>query len=113
MNAVRMQFNLFPSIPGLYYVNEAHIRFMSCWYYDNAVLPTYLMSPHCVLVQTHPRYDFFEHVHNSPTSAKTIKIASLSYQLRLCSFYVMQVRTASDQIYINVVETCSSVTGFN
>ena len=32
----------FPSISGLYYVNEDHIRFVLRWYFVNAVVPTSL-----------------------------------------------------------------------
>ena len=101
----------FPSIPGLYYVNEDHIRFVLRWYYVSAVVSTTLLSPHCVLVRSRPHYDFFEHVQNSPTSTKTIKIASRPYRFLLRSFYVVQVRTASKRFYIDVVGTWSSVTG--
>ena len=48
---------------------------------------------------------FFEHVQNSPTSAKTIKIASYPYRFLLLFFYVVQVRTASDKFYIYIVGT--------
>ena len=54
---------------------------------------------------------FFEHVQNSPTSTKTIKIAPRPYRFLLRSFYVVQVRTASKRFYIDVVGTWSSVTG--
>ena len=101
----------FPSIPGLYYVNQDHIRFVLCWYYVNAVVSTTLLSPYCVLVRSRPHYNFFEHVQNSPTSTKTIKIASRPYRFLLRSFYVVQVLTASKPFYIDVVGTWSSVTG--
>ena len=116
MDAVRTQWErsrnvvqTFPSIPGLYYVNEDHIRFVLRWYYVNAVVS--LLSPYCVLVCSRPHYDFFEHVQNSPTSTKTIKITPRPYRFLLRSFYVVQVRTASKRFYIDVVETGSSVTG--
>ena len=101
----------FPSIPGLYYVNEDHIRFVLRWYYVNAVVSTTLLSPYCVLVRSRPHYDFFEHVQNSPTPTKTMKIASRPYRFLLRSYYVVQVRTASKRFYIDVVGTWSSVTG--
>ena len=102
----------FLSIPGLYYVNQDHIRFVLRWYYVNAVVSTTLLSPYCVLVRSRPHYDFdfFEHVQNSPTSTKTIKIASRPYRFLLRSFYVVQVLTASKRFYIDVVGTWSSVT---
>ena len=50
--------NLFSFIPGLKYVNEDQIRFMSRLYYDIAVLVTYLFSPYCILIRSCPRYDF-------------------------------------------------------
>ena len=100
----------FLSIPGLYYVNEDHIRFVLRWYDVNAVVST-LLSPYCVLIHSRPHYDFFEHVQNSPTSTKTIKIASLPYRFLPRSFYVVQVGTASKPFYIDVVGTWSSVTG--
>ena len=99
---------IFPSIPGLYYVNEDHIRFVLRWYY--AMFPR-LLSPYCVLVRSRPHYDFFEHVQNLPTSTKTIKIAPRPYRFLLRSFYVVQVLTASKRFYIDVVGTWSSVTG--
>ena len=49
----------FPSKPGLYCVNEDHIRFVLRWYYVNAVISTTLLSPSCVLVRSRPHYDFF------------------------------------------------------
>ena len=101
----------FPSIPALYYVNEDHIRFVLRWYYVNAVVSTTLLSTYCVLVRSCPHCDFFEHVQNSPTSTKTIKIASRPYRRLLRSFYVVQVLTASKPFYIDVVGTWSSVTG--
>ena len=101
----------FTSIPGLYYVNQDHIRFVLHWYYVNAVVSTTLLSPYCVLVRSRPHYNFFEHVQNSPTSTKTIKIASRPYRFLLCSFYVAQVLTVSKPFYIDVVGTWSSVTG--
>ena len=70
-----------------------------------------VLSPYCVLVRSGPHHDFFKHVQNSPTSVKTTKIASPPYQFLLCSFYVIQVRTASDWFYTEVVGTWSSVTG--
>ena len=85
----------FPSIPGLYYVSEDHIRF---------VLRLYCVS-------ARPHYDFFEHVQNSPTPTKTIKVASRPYRFLLRSFYVVQVRSASNRFYMDVVGTWSSVTG--
>ena len=118
MDAVRTQWErsrnvvqTFPSIPGLYYVNEDHIKFVLRWYYVNAVVSTTLLSPYCVLVRSRPHDDFFEHVQNSPTSTKTIKIAPRPYRFLLRSFYVVQVRTASKRFYIDVVGTWSSVTG--
>ena len=54
---------------------------------------------------------FFEHVQNSSTSTKTVKIASRPYRFLLRSFYVVQVRTASNRFYIDVVGTWFSVTG--
>ena len=72
---------------------------------------TTLLSPYCVLVRSRSHYDYFEHVQNSPTSTKTIKIASRPYRFLLRSFYVVQVRTASKRFYIDVVRTWSSVTG--
>ena len=118
MDAVRTQWErsrnvvqTFPSIPGLYYVNEDHIRFVLRWYYVNAVVSTTLLSPYCVLVRSRPHYDFFEHVQNSPSSTKTIKIAPRPYRFLLRSCYVVQVRTASKRFYIDVVGTWSSVTG--
>ena len=117
MDAVRTQWErsrnvvqTFPSLPGLYYVNEDHIRFVLRWYYVNAVVSTTLLSPYCVLVRSRPHYDFFEHVQNLPTSAKTLKIAPRPYRFLLRSFYVVQVRTASKRFYIDVVGTWSSVT---
>ena len=101
----------FPSIPGLYYANEDNIRFVLRWYCVNAVVSTSLLSPYCVLVRSRPHYDFFEHVQNSATSTKTIKIASHPYRFPLPSFYAVQVRTASNRFYIDVVGTWSSVTG--
>ena len=101
----------FPSIPGLYYVHQDYIRFVLRWYYVNAVVSTTLLSPYCVLISSRPHYDFFEHVQNSPTSTKTIKIASRPYRFLLRSFYVLQVCTASKPFYIDVVGTWSSVTG--
>ena len=44
-------------------------------------------------------------------SAKTIKIVLRLYRFLLRSFYVVQVRTASDRFYIDVVGTWSSVSG--
>ena len=118
MDAVRTQWErsrnvvqTFPSIPGLYYVNEDHIRFVLRWYYVNAVVSTTLLSPYCVLVRSRPHYDFFEHVQNLPTSTKTMKIAPRPYRFLLRPFYVVQVRTASKRFYIDVVGTWSSVTG--
>ena len=70
-----------------------------------------LLSPYCVLVRSRPHYDFFEHVQNSPTSAKTIKIVTRPYRFLLRSFYVVQVRTAPDRFYNDVVGTWSSVAG--
>ena len=70
--------------------------------------------PYCVLSASwfaHVSLRFFEHVQNSPTSAKKIKIASRPYRFLLRSVYLVQVRTASDRFYIDVVETWSSVTG--
>ena len=101
----------FPSIPGLYYVSEDHIRFVRPWYCVNDIVSTSLLSPYCVLVRSRPHYDFFEHVQNSPTSTKTIKIASRPYQFLLHSLYIIQVRTASNRFYIDVVGTWSSVIG--
>ena len=102
----------FPSIPGLYYVNQDHIRFVLRCNYVNAVVSTTLLSPYCVLfVRLRPHYDFFEHVQNSPASTKTIKIASRPYRFLLRSFYVVQVLTASKPFYIDVVGTWSSLTG--
>ena len=101
----------FPSIPGLYYVNEDHFKFVLRWYCVSAVVSTSLLSPYCVLVRSRPHYDFFEHVQNSLTSTKTIKIASRPYRLLLRSFYVVRVRIASNRFYIDVVGTWSSVTG--
>ena len=69
------------------------------------------LFPYRVFVRSRPHYDFFEHVQNLPTSAKTIKIASHPYRFLLCSFYVVQVCTASDRFYVDVVGTWSSVTG--
>ena len=111
MDAVRTQkernrnvVQTFPSIPGLYYVNEDHIRFVLRWHCVNAVVSTSLLSPYCVRCRSRPHYDFFEHVQNSPTSTKTIKIASCPYRFLLRSFYVVQVLTASNRFYIDVVE---------
>ena len=101
----------FLSIPGLYYITEDHIRFVLRWYCVNAVVSMSLLSPYCVLVRSRPRYDFFEHVQNLPTLTKTIKIASCPYRFLLCSFYIIQVRTASNRFYMDVVGTWSSVTG--
>ena len=101
----------FPSIPCLYYVNEDHIRFVLRWNCFSAVVSTSLLSPYCILVQSRPRYNFFKHVQNSPTSTKTIKIASCPYWFLLRSFYIVQVRTVSNRFYIDVVGTWSSVTG--
>ena len=101
----------FPPMPGLYYVYEDHSRFVLRWYYVNAVVSTTLLSSYCVLVRSRPHYDFFEHVQNSPTSTKTIKIASRPDRFLLRSFHVVQVRTASKRFYIDVVGTWSSVTG--
>ena len=101
----------FPSIPGLYYVNEDHVRFVLRWYYVNAGVSTTLLSPYCVLIRSRPDYDFFEHVQNSPTSTKTTKIALRPYRFLLRSFLVVQVRTASKPFYIDVVGSWSSVTG--
>ena len=70
-----------------------------------------LLGTYCILVRSRPHYDFFEHVQNSPTSTKTIKVASRPYQFLLRSFYVVQVRTASNRFYIDIVGTWSSVTG--
>ena len=100
-----------PSIPGLYYVSEDHIRFVLCLYCVSAVVSTSLLSTFCILVRSRPHCDFFEHVQNSPTSTKTIKVASHPYRFLLRSFYVVQVRTASNRFYIDVVGTWSSVTG--
>ena len=84
----------FPSIPGLYYVNEDHNRFVLRRYCVNAVVSTSLLSPYCVLVRSCPHYDFFEHVQNSPTSTKTISITSLSvsagFRLRRTSSYYVK-----------------------
>ena len=55
MNALQS----FPSIPGLYYVNVDHIRFMLRWYYVNAVVSMSLLSPYCVLIRSRPRHVFF------------------------------------------------------
>ena len=95
----------FPSIRGLYYLNEDHIRFVLRWYYVNAVVSTTLLSPYCVLVRSRPHYDFSEHVQNLPTSNKTIKFASHPYRFLLHSFYVVQVRIVSKRFYIDVVGT--------
>ena len=68
-----------------------------------------------VLIASFPSFTsslwFFERVRNSPTSAKSIKIASRPYWFLLHSFYVVQVRTASNRFYIDVVGTWSRVTG--
>ena len=74
---------------GLYQVcsKEDHIRVMSRWYYDNAILPMCLLSPYRIPIRSRPRYNFSEHVLISPSSAKTIKIASRPYRFLLCSFY--------------------------
>ena len=101
----------FPSIPGLYYVNEDHIRFVLRWYYVNAVVSTTLLSPYCVLVRSRPHYDFLNMFKIRPNSTKTINIASRPYRFLLRSFYVAQVCTASKRFYIDVVGTWSSVTG--
>ena len=101
----------FPSIPGLYYVNEDHIRFVLHWYCVNAIVSTSLLSPYCILVRSRPHNNFFEHVQNSSTSAKTIKIASHPYPFLLRSFYVVQVCTAANRFYIEVVGTWFGVTG--
>ena len=93
----------FPSVPGLYYINEDHIRFVLRWYYVNAVVSTTLLSPYCVLVRSRPHYDFFGHVQNTPTSTKTIKIASHPYRFLLRSFYVVQVGTALKRFYKDVL----------
>ena len=102
---------IFPSIPGLYYANEDRIMFVLRWYCVNAVVSTSLLSPYCVLVRSRSHYDLFEHVQNSATSIKTIKIASRPYRFLLRSFYVVQVRTASNRFYIDVVGTWSSMNG--
>ena len=34
------------------------IRFMPYWHYVNAVVPTCLLSPYCVLIRSGPRYVF-------------------------------------------------------
>ena len=49
----------FPSLPGLYFVNEDHIRCMHRWHHVNAVIPMSLWSPYCVLIRSGPRYVFF------------------------------------------------------
>ena len=98
----------FPSIPGLYYVNEDHIRFVLRWYYVNFHDSTESLLRPCSLTSS---LRFFEHVQNSPTSTKTIKIASRPYRFLLRSYYFVQVRTASKRFYIDVVGTWSSVTG--
>ena len=49
----------FLSIPGLYFYNEDHLSFMRRWYYINAIIPTSLMSPYCVLIGSGPCHDFF------------------------------------------------------
>ena len=95
----------FPSIPGLYYDNEDHIRFVLRWYCVNAVVS---LLRHSSLTSS---LRFFEHVQNSPTSIKTIKITSRPYRFLLRSFYVVQVRTASNRFYIDIEGTWSSVTG--
>ena len=99
----------FPSIPGLYYVSEDHIRFVLRLYCVSAVVSTSLLSTYCILVRSRPLYDFFEHVQNSPTSTKTIKVASRSYRFLLHFSYVVQVCTASNRFYTDVVGTWSSV----
>ena len=86
----------FLSITGLYYVNEIHIRSLLHWYCIGAIVSTSLPS---------------HYVQNSPTSAKTIKIASHPYRFLLCSFYGLQDHTAPDQFYTDVVGTWSGVTG--
>ena len=88
-----------------------NVRFVLHWYCFSAVVSMSLLSPYYVLVRSPPHYDFFEHVQNSPTSAKTIKISSCPYRFLLRSFYFVQVRTASDRFYIDVVGTWPSVTG--
>ena len=65
----------FPSIPGLYLVNEGHISIIPHWYYSSAFFSMSLLSPYYVLIGSGPHYVSFGHVQNSPTSAKTIKIA--------------------------------------
>ena len=101
----------FPSVPGLNFVSEDHIRFVLRWYCVNAAVSTSLLSPYCVLVRSRPHYDFFEYDQNSPTSTETIKIASHPYRFLLRSFYVVKICTASNQFYIDVVGTWSRVTG--
>ena len=101
----------FPSIPGLSYVSEDHIRFVPRLYCVSAVVSTSLLRPYCFLHRSRPHYDFLEHVQNSPMSTKTIKVASRPYRFLLRSFYLVQVRTASNRFYIDVVGTWSSVTG--
>ena len=54
---------------------------------------------------------FFNMFKIHPRPRKTIKIASCPFRCLLRSFYVLQVRTASDRFYIGVVGTWSSVTG--
>ena len=80
--------------------NEDHVRFMSRWYYDIAVLATYLLSLYCVLIRSRPRYDF-----SNMFKIQLRQPRSCSYLFLLRSFYVVQVRTASDQFYIDVVGT--------
>ena len=97
-----MQYNLFLSIPGLYYMcgNEDHVRFMSRWYYDISVLATYLLSLYCVLIRSRPRYDF-----SNMFKIQSRQPRSRPYLFLLRSFNDVQVRTASDQFYIDVVGT--------
>ena len=82
------------------YVNEDHIRFMSRWYYDIAVLPTYLLSLYCVLIRSRSRYDFSNMFKIQPRQPRL-----RPYLFLLRSFYVVQVRTASDQFYVDVMGT--------
>ena len=96
--------------PGLYYVNEDRIRctalvLRQCRCFHDSTES--LLRP-CSLTSS---LRFFEHVQNSPTSTKTIKIASRPYRFLLRSFYVVQVRSSSKPFYIDVVGTWSSVTG--